>query len=125
MTSNSPLKRASLLGSILYLSHLEQRQVHARNSLNQTFKGSRNLEFFVHADCYTSSSGSGETNLVIDNDGSVDGSSDKSADNDVIVSLKRSSRVADWNSHVNQAWVLLLKFLNVGTEGLDILDFNF
>merc|ERR1719322_2065628 len=105
--------------------HLEQRQVHARNSLNKTFKRSRNLEFLVKADRNTASGGSGETNLVIDNDGSVDGSSNKSADNDVIVSLKRSSRVADWNSHVNQSWVLLLEFLNVSTECLDILDFNF
>ena len=82
---------------------LEEAGIDSWNSLNKSFKRGRDLELLEEAGHDTSSGGSGETNLVIDNDGSVDGSSNKSADNDVIVSLKRRSRVADWDSPVNES----------------------
>merc|ERR1712186_249533 len=104
--------------------HLEQGKVHAGDSLNQTLERGRNLELLVEARDDTASGGSGQTNLVIDNDGSVDAGAHQGVDNDVKVSLQRSTRVAHGHPHVDQARVLLLQLLNMGAEGLDVLDLN-
>merc|ERR1712241_1553256 len=84
----------------------------------------RNLELLVEARDDTASGGSGQTNLVIDNDGSVDAGAHQGVDNDVKVSLQRSTRVAHGHPHVEQAGVLLLQLLNMGAQGLDVLDLN-
>merc|ERR1719411_1750205 len=104
--------------------HLEERQVHAGNSLNETLEGGGDLELLVEAGGDAAGGGPGKTDLVVDDDGGVDGGSHQGADHDVEVSLQGSSGVADGNSPVNQAGVLLLQALDGGAEGLDALHLD-
>merc|ERR1711990_603582 len=113
-----------LVGVHLVSVHLEERQVHAGNSLNETLEGGGDLELLVEASGDAAGGGPGETDLVVDDDGGVDGGSDQGADHDVEVSLQGSSGVADGNSPVNQAGVLLLQALDGGAEGLDALHLD-
>merc|ERR1712061_311692 len=76
--------------------HLQEAKVDSRDSLHKTFKGSIDLELLEEAGNDTAGGGSGEANLVIDNDGGVDVGAHKSLANDIKVHLIRSSRVADW-----------------------------
>merc|ERR1719500_771409 len=104
--------------------HLEERQVHAGHSLDESLEGGGDLELLVEAGGDAASGGPGETDLVVDDDGSVDGGSHKGADHDVEVSLQGSSGVAHGNSPVNQAGVFLLQSLDGGAEGLDALHLD-
>merc|ERR1719411_2435258 len=113
-----------LVGVHLISVHLEERQVHAGNSLNETLEGGGDLELLVEAGGDAAGGGPGETDLVVDDDGGVDGGSHQGADHDVKVSLQGSSGVADGNSPVNQAGVLLLQALDGGAEGLDALHLD-
>merc|ERR1712003_317755 len=64
-----------LVGVHLVPVHLEQGEVHARDSLHQTLVGGAELELFEHACSHTGGGGTGETNLVIEDDWGVDGGS--------------------------------------------------
>merc|ERR1719411_1649939 len=111
-----------LVGVHLVSVHLEERQVHAGNSLDESLEGSGDLELLVEAGGDAASGGSGEADLVVDDDGGVDGGADQGADHDVKISLQRSARVADWNSPVNQTGIFILQPLNGGAESLDALN---
>merc|ERR1719391_1516412 len=114
-----------ILGSIHDIPvSLEEAGIDSWDSLNKSFKGGRDLELLEEAGHDTSSGGSGKTNLVIDNDGGVDGSSNKLLTDDVIVCLQWRSRVADWDSPVDESWELLLEPLNDLAQALELLDLN-
>merc|ERR1719154_572190 len=106
-TSNSPLKRVSFSGFILY------------------WEWCRHLEFLEQTSCNTSSGCSRETNLVIDDDGGVDCSSDQGLADSVKICFIRSCRVADWHSPVNKSREFLLQTLDDFTEAFQFLNFNF
>merc|ERR1719507_2367451 len=113
-----------LVGVHLVSVHLEERQVHAGHSLDESLEGGGDLELLVEAGSDAASGGPGETDLVVDDDGSVAGGSHKGADHDVEVSLQGSSGVAHGNSPVNQAGVFLLQSLDSGAESLDALHLD-
>merc|ERR1712141_626671 len=79
-----------LVGVHLVSVHLEERQVHAGNSLNETLEGGGDLELLVEAGGDAASGGPGEADLVVDDDGGVDGGAHQGADHDVEVSLQGS-----------------------------------
>merc|ERR1719411_1215567 len=113
-----------LVGVHLVSVHLEERQVHAGHSLDESLEGGGDLELLVEAGSDAAGGGPGEADLVVDDDGGVDGGAHQGADHDVEVSLQGSSRVADGNSPVNQAGVFLLQSLDGGAEGLDALHLD-
>merc|ERR1719507_2845902 len=113
-----------LVGVHLVSVHLEERQVHAGHSLDESLEGGGDLELLVEAGGDAASGGPGEADLVVDDDGGVDGGSHKGADHDVEVSLQGSSGVAHGNSPVNQAGVFLLQSLDSGAESLDALHLD-
>jgi len=115
-----------ILGHVHLVSvHLEEIKVDSRNSLNKAFIRGSKLEFSEEAGGNTSSGGSGETNLAVNNDGAVDSGSLEGLADIVEVSLSGSSRVADGDSHVDKSGELLLKTLNDLGKGGKLLDFNF
>merc|ERR1719411_657253 len=113
-----------LVGVHLVSVHLEERQVHAGHSLHESLEGGGDLELLVEAGGDAASGGPGETDLVVDDDGGVDGGPHQGADHDVEVSLQGSSGVAHGNSPVNQTGVFLLQSLDSGAESLDVLHLD-
>merc|ERR1719480_56712 len=103
---------------------LEEGGVHSRNSLHETLEAGGDLELLEEAGSDTASGGAGETNLVIDNDGGVDGGADQGLADDVKVSLQGGGGVADRNSPVDQSRELLLQALNDLAQALELLDLN-
>merc|ERR1719516_153693 len=115
----------SILGHVHLVSvSLQKAGIDSGNSLNKTFKGGRDLELLEEGCNNASSGGSGETDLVVDNDWSVDGGSNQGLADDVVVSLQGRGGVADRNSPVNKSWELLLKSLNNLAQALELLDLN-
>merc|ERR1719411_1220964 len=113
-----------LVGVHLVSVHLEERQVHAGHSLDESLEGGGDLELLVEAGGDAAGGGPGEADLVVDDDGGVDGGAHQCADHDVEVSLQGGPRVADGDSPVDEAGVLLLQSLDGGAEGLDALHLN-
>merc|ERR1711990_487631 len=113
-----------LVGVHLISVHLEERQVHAGHSLDEALEGGGDLELLVEAGGDAAGGGPGEPDLVVDDDGGVDGGAHQGADHDVEVSLQGSPRVADGNSPVDQTGVFLLQSLDGGAEGLDALHLD-
>merc|ERR1711990_589220 len=101
-----------LVGVHLISVHLEESEVHTGNSLHQTFIRGGQLELFEHAGGHTGGGCSGETDLVVENDGSVDGGAHQGVAQSVEIFLQGRGGVADGNSHVNQSWKLLLQTLH-------------
>ena len=104
--------------------HLEQVKIDSRNSLHKTFKGGIDLELLEEAGNDTAGGGSGEANLVIDNDRGVDVGAHKSLADGVEVHLIGGSGVADRHPDVGEARELLLGGLHDGTEGLHVSNLN-
>merc|ERR1712141_233008 len=78
--------------------HLEQIKVDPGNSLHEALEGGVDLELFEETSNDTSSGGSGEPDLVVDNDWSVDVGSDQSLADCIEIYFIRSSRVTDGDS---------------------------
>merc|ERR1719411_726528 len=74
-----------LVGVHLVPVHLEEGQVHAGNSLDETLEGGGDLELLVEAGGDAAGGGPGEADLVVDDDWGVDGGSHQGADHDVEV----------------------------------------
>merc|ERR1719195_907643 len=113
-----------LVGVHLVPVHLEQGEVHARHGLHQPLIRGRQLELFEHTSCHTGSGGSGQSHLIIENDGGVDGCSHKCVAQSVKILLQGRCRVANRDPHVNQTRKLLLESLNDIMEGDNGLDLN-
>merc|ERR1711884_275317 len=104
--------------------HLEEVQVDSRHSLHETLEGGVDLELFEEAGNHTASGGSGESDLVVDDDGSVDVGSDQSLADGVEVHLVGGSRVTDGNSDQLQPGEVLLGLLHDSVESLQLLHLN-
>ena len=102
--------------------HLEKVKVDTGNGLNKTLVGGSQLELSEEAGSNTSSGGSGQTNLTVDNDGAVDSRALEGLANIVEVTLSGGGRVAHGDSHVHQAGELLLQALNGRGESLQVSD---
>merc|ERR1712001_656012 len=103
----------SILGGVHLVSvHHEERQVHAGHSLHQTFIRGGQLELFEHTGGHTGGGCSGETDLVVENDGRGDGGPHQGVTQSVKIFLQGRGGVTDGNSHVNQSWKLLLQTLH-------------
>merc|ERR1711997_287975 len=113
-----------LVGVHLVSVHLEERQVHAGDGLDESLEGGGDLELLVEAGGDAAGGGPGEADLVVDDDGGVDGGAHQGADHDVEVSLQGGPRVANGDSPVDEAGVLLLQSLDGGAEGLDALHLD-
>merc|ERR1711890_140746 len=104
--------------------HLEELKVDSGNGLNQSFEASSELELSEKAGNDASGGGAGKTNLTVDDDGGVDGSSLEGVADGVEVSFVRGGRVAYGNSVVGEAGIGFLHFLNNVVKGHHFLDFN-
>merc|ERR1711936_287906 len=76
------------------LVHLQQVQVDAGDSLDETLERGVDLELLEQTGDDAAGGGPGESDLVVDDDGGVDGGADQGVADDVEVSLVGSSRVA-------------------------------
>merc|ERR1719220_1868495 len=83
------------------------------------------MELLEQAGDDAAGGGPGEANLVVDDDGGVDGGADQGVADDVEVCLVGSRRVADRDSHVNEAREVSLQAFDHFGEGLQVLDLNF
>merc|ERR1719228_2365602 len=97
-------------------------KVDTRNRLNKSLKGGVDLELFEQAGDDTSSGGPGEADLVVDDDGGVDTSSDEVFADCVKVGNAGGSGVANWNPEVDKTWERLLQSLDHSLQGLQILN---
>merc|ERR1719471_1023937 len=114
-----------ILGHVHLVSvSLQKAGIDSGDSLNKTFEGGRDLELLEEGCNDASSGGSGEADLVIDNDWGIDGSSNKLLADDVVVSLQGRGRVADRDSPVNKSRELLLHALNNLAQALELLNLN-
>ena len=89
-----------------------------------TFVAGGDLELFEETGNDAGSGGSGETDLVGDDDGGVDGGAEEGLADDVEICLFRSSRVADRDPPVDETGVLLLQTFDSLAETLQLLHLN-
>merc|ERR1712165_572596 len=108
----------------LVLVILQNGSIDSGNSLNQAFVAGGDLELFEETGDDAGSGGSGETDLVGDDDGGVDGGTEEGLADDVEICLFRSSRVADRDPPVDETGVLLLQTFDSLAETLQLLHLN-
>merc|ERR1712020_322866 len=114
-----------ILGGVhCVLVHLQQVQVDAGDGLDEALERGVDLELLEQARNDAAGGGPGESDLVVDDDGGVDGGADQGVADDVEVSLVGSSRVADGDPHVHKAGEVGLQAFNGLGEGLQVLDLN-
>merc|ERR1719273_1441008 len=82
------------------------------------------LELLEQAGDDAASGGPGEANLVVDDDGGVDGGADQGVADDVKVGLIGGGGVAHGDPHVHKAGEVSLQALDDLREGLQVLDLD-
>merc|ERR1719352_286703 len=96
---------------MVYLSILRRSRL-TGNRLNESLEGGVDLELFEEARDDAGSGGPGEADLVVDDDGGVDASSDKVLADHIKVSDAGGSGVTNWNPEVDKAREGLLQSLD-------------
>merc|ERR1719352_424765 len=108
---------------MVYLSILRRSRL-TGNRLNESLEGGVDLELFEEAGDDAGSGRPGEANLVVDDDGGVDASSDKVLADHIKVGDAGGSGVANWNPEVDEAGEGLLQPLDHILQGLQVLHLH-
>merc|ERR1711962_547021 len=95
------------------LVHLKEVKINSGNGLNKTLEGGIDLELLEQTGDDTASGSSGKSDLVVDDDGSVDRTSDQSLTNGVKISLARGGGVPFGDPHVNKARIFPLQLFQL------------
>merc|ERR1719507_979341 len=102
-----PAEQGVLLHVHRIAVHLQQVQVHTRDSLYEALEGSVDLELLEETGSNAASGGPGQANLVVEDDRGVDGAAHHGGGDGVKVNLVGGGGVANGHPDVHQAGELL------------------